>query len=121
VQNILELLILAQEPDGKNPLEWQRDALCSQTDPEVFFPEQLRNGSDAKQICKMCPVKKNCYDYAVGNEEKSGIWGGVDFTIRKTIREDEDDYRYKGEGTRPVTILASEFTRRTKEGGRKRL
>ena len=112
----LKLMRLAQQRDEENELEWQRDALCSQTDPEAFFPEQLRQGDEAKAICKMCPVKKDCFDYAVSNNETNGIWGGVDFTIRKNQREENDDYGYESQGTRTITVSASEFTRLAKKG-----
>ena len=37
-----------------NPLGWQEDALCSQTDPEAFFPEKGGSTRDAKKICSQC-------------------------------------------------------------------
>lgn len=30
-------------------------------------------------LCADCPLLKQCYDFAVANEEKHGIWGGIDF------------------------------------------
>lgn len=33
----------------------------------------------AEELCAGCPLLKQCYDFAVANEEKHGIWGGVDF------------------------------------------
>ena len=31
-----------------DPLAWQEDALCAQTDPEAFFPEKGGSTRDAK-------------------------------------------------------------------------
>ena len=39
------------EADDENPLGWQTDALCAQTDPEAFFPEKGGSTRDAKRIC----------------------------------------------------------------------
>ena len=33
----------------------------------------------AEELCAGCPLLKQCYDFAVANEEKHGIWGGIDF------------------------------------------
>jgi hypothetical protein len=109
-------MLLTQEKDPENELEWQRDALCSQTDPEAFFPDQERGGGDAKKICKLCPVKQDCFDYAVSNNERNGIWGGIDFTVRRSLIEEKNDNGYESQGTRSFTLRASEFKRLAKEG-----
>ncbi|MCQ6512846.1 WhiB family transcriptional regulator, partial [Vibrio parahaemolyticus] len=44
----------------ENTLAWQTDALCSQTDPEAFFPEKGGSTRDAKRICTSCDVKTEC-------------------------------------------------------------
>lgn len=61
--------------------EWVEEALCAQTDPEAFFP-QHRGGTDktaevAKAVCAMCPVRRECHDYAMESKELWGVWGGV--------------------------------------------
>ena len=40
-----------------NPLAWQTDSLCAQTDPEAFFPEKGGSTRDAKKICGSCEVR----------------------------------------------------------------
>jgi hypothetical protein len=32
----------------------------------------------AEELCHGCPLLKVCYDFAVANGEKFGIWGGID-------------------------------------------
>lgn len=59
------------------PMDWQQDALCAQTDPEVFFPDKGGNAAVAKQVCASCPVSQQCLDYAIANDEPHGIWGGL--------------------------------------------
>ena len=36
---------------------WQERALCSQTDPEAFFPEKGGSTREAKKICVGCEVR----------------------------------------------------------------
>ena len=57
--------------------EWQEQALCAQTDPEAFFPEKGGSTKDAKRICKACAVRDECLEYALENDERFGIWGGL--------------------------------------------
>ena len=63
--------------DDDNPLAWQADALCAQTDPEAFFPEKGGSTRDAKRICGQCNVRAECLEYALRNDERFGIWGGL--------------------------------------------
>lgn len=72
--------------DESNPLAWQTDALCAQTDPEAFFPEKGGSTRDAKRICATCDVKAQCLDYALHNDERFGIWGGLSERERRRLR-----------------------------------
>jgi len=72
--------------DDENPLSWQTDALCAQTDPEAFFPEKGGSTRDAKKICTTCEVKSQCLDYALANDERFGIWGGLSERERRRLR-----------------------------------
>jgi WhiB family redox-sensing transcriptional regulator len=75
-----------QPIDDDNPLAWQTDALCAQTDPEAFFPEKGGSTRDAKRICTTCEVKAQCLDYALQNDERFGIWGGLSERERRKLR-----------------------------------
>jgi WhiB family transcriptional regulator, redox-sensing transcriptional regulator len=59
------------------PERWMQDALCAETDPEAFFPEKGGSARDAKKICNSCEVREQCLAYALGKEERFGIWGGL--------------------------------------------
>lgn len=65
--------------------EWRLKAAC------LDYPEDLWFGSDkehpddwqvrtikAKEVCKTCPSKSACLNYAMKHEEAWGIWGGLD-------------------------------------------
>ena len=70
-----------------NPLSWQADALCAQTDPEAFFPEKGGSTREAKRICEGCEVRSECLDYALENDERFGIWGGLSERERRKLRK----------------------------------
>jgi WhiB family redox-sensing transcriptional regulator len=72
--------------DDDNPLAWQADALCAQTDPESFFPEKGGSTRDAKKICTSCEVRGECLEYALSNDERFGIWGGLSERERRKLR-----------------------------------
>ena len=65
---------------------WHDDALCAQTDPEAFFPEKGGSTREAKKICSGCPVRAQCLEYALGNDERFGIWGGLSERERRRLR-----------------------------------
>lgn len=58
---------------------WMDDALCAQTDPEVFFPPEHANegwSARAEKVCAGCPVIAECDTYALRHEISFGVWGG---------------------------------------------
>jgi WhiB family redox-sensing transcriptional regulator len=65
---------------------WQERALCSQTDPEAFFPEKGGSTREAKRICGRCEVKAECLEYALGHDERFGIWGGLSERERRKLK-----------------------------------
>ncbi|CAM3583164.1 WhiB family transcriptional regulator [Micrococcus flavus] len=69
-------------------LAWQVDALCAQTDPEAFFPEKGGSTRDAKRVCAACLVRQECLDYAMDNDERFGIWGGLSERERRRLRRE---------------------------------
>lgn len=65
---------------------WQANALCAQTDPEAFFPEKGGSTREAKSVCKVCEVKQECLEYALANDERYGIWGGLSERERRKLK-----------------------------------
>lgn len=78
-------VLLARETSGP----WQERALCSQTDPEAFFPEKGGSTREAKRICVRCEVRAECLEYAVLNQERFGIWGGLSERERRRLEPGE--------------------------------
>ena len=76
---MIELVALTTADDAGDDglLAWQDKALCAQTDPEAFFPEKGGSTREAKRICVSCEVKQECLEYALMQDERFGIWGGL--------------------------------------------
>ena len=85
-QPVKELRLVDALDEGV--LGWQERALCAQTDPEAFFPEKGGSTREAKKVCTSCEVRAECLAYALENDERFGIWGGLsEREIRKLKRE----------------------------------
>ena len=68
-------------------LGWQERALCAQTDPEAFFPEKGGSTREAKKVCLTCEVRDECLEYALMNDERFGIWGGLSERERRKLKK----------------------------------
>ena len=68
-------------------LRWQERALCAQTDPEAFFPEKGGSTREAKKVCLGCDVRAECLEYALANDERFGIWGGLSERERRRLKK----------------------------------
>ena len=66
--------------------QWYELALCAQTDPEAFFPEKCGSTREAKRVCASCPVARQCLEYALENDERFGIWGGMSERERRKLK-----------------------------------
>jgi WhiB family transcriptional regulator, redox-sensing transcriptional regulator len=65
---------------------WRLDALCAETDPEAFFPEKGGSTREAKRVCVGCAVRIECLEFALANDERFGIWGGLSERERRRVR-----------------------------------
>ena len=76
---------------GAADYSWRDEALCRDTDPELFFPigttgQALTQIEQAKSVCAACPVKVECLEFALATNQDSGIWGGLCEEERRAIR-----------------------------------
>ena len=91
------------------PEEWLLEAACRSDNADIFFPEDYgtsgvlsdaaledpeiretiagRIESYAKGICMTCPVRLDCLNYALENDERYGIYGGASARDRERIRD----------------------------------
>ncbi|MGY1753843.1 WhiB family transcriptional regulator [Blastococcus sp. SYSU D01042] len=70
---------------------WRLSALCGETDPEAFFPEKGGSTRDAKRVCTGCEVRAECLEFALANDERFGIWGGLSERERRRLRHQRRD------------------------------
>jgi WhiB family redox-sensing transcriptional regulator len=80
--------IFAMHTDTITPADvsWQDLALCAQTGAEFFFPEPGSSVREAKRICGMCEMRPACLEYALDNDERFGVWGGLSEKERLSLR-----------------------------------
>lgn len=74
---------------SSGPGDWKEQAACAGKggkEGRVFFPEPTGarriacNASlyaEARAICSACPVRTDCLRYALRNNEREGMWGGL--------------------------------------------
>ena len=72
------------QPAGEEA--WRLNALCAETDPEAFFPEKGGSTREAKRVCVGCDVRAECLEFALRNDERFGIWGGLSERERRRLR-----------------------------------
>ena len=77
---------------------WRAESACRGTDPELFYPEHGASNKEAKDVCRGCPVRADCLEYALTNNEKFGIWGGLTERERRRL--------YRRTMARPVGVTA---------------
>lgn len=73
-------------------------------DPEVFFPDTYSAATDAaaKAVCLRCKRTDECLRFALDNEERHGIWGGLSPKERlRLLLPDPDAAPELLEGQRP--------------------
>ncbi|MHB8295684.1 MAG: WhiB family transcriptional regulator [Acidimicrobiales bacterium] len=71
--------------DPRRGDRWQSYAACKGPLAPIFFPpshaerreERDEREAQAKAICAVCPVTKDCLEYAIAIREPHGIWGGL--------------------------------------------
>ncbi len=72
-------------------MSWQDFAACKATLPSVFFEDAEAGGTEAVVICAMCPVRGECLEAALADEEDAaptyrfGVRGGLTPALRYTV------------------------------------
>ena len=66
--------------------DWQDQGLCAETDPALFHPADGIHAEPALRICAACPVRAECLQWALANDEEWGVWGGTTERERQRIR-----------------------------------
>lgn len=82
-----------------DPPEWMARARCAGADTDAFFPDKGDNAAPARRVCNgdppdttnpvfegPCPVRTECLDWALDNNERFGVWGGVGERERRRLK-----------------------------------
>ncbi|WP_173265781.1 WhiB family transcriptional regulator [Streptomyces pacificus] len=73
-------------PMADRALSWQENALCAQVGPDFFFPAPGSSTREAKELCGACEGRTACLEYALANDERFGVWGGLSEEERSMLR-----------------------------------
>jgi WhiB family redox-sensing transcriptional regulator len=68
---------------------WQDDANCKGADIDLFFSLDEADQREALELCKACPVQRECLRDAIETREMYGIWGGMRESDRRSIIRDQ--------------------------------
>ena len=71
--------------------DWRGKAACTGADTDLFFPggttgEALVRTERAKAICRSCPCREACLDFAVRTNQEFGVWGAASEEDRRRMR-----------------------------------
>ena len=67
---------------------WQDDANCKGVDIDIFFSLDDADQRTALELCKACPVQRECLQDALQHNEMYGIWGGMPESERRSMIRD---------------------------------
>ena len=72
--------------DNFDSLRWLDDIACAELGWEAFFvPAGHAISEDVLQICRGCPVRKECVTHAYTRELDSGYFGGLSPSYRREV------------------------------------
>ena len=72
---------------------WRDGAACRDTGPNRFFPVGATGGAveeieAAKAVCRSCPVREQCLEFALATNQEAGVWGGTSEDERRKLRRE---------------------------------
>ncbi len=68
--------------------DWRALALCAEHDPDLWFAPGAIEHTQAKSICRKCPVRADCLGYAMTAPVDHGVWGGLTERERRRRRRE---------------------------------
>ncbi|MGR3875709.1 WhiB family transcriptional regulator (plasmid) [Streptomyces graminifolii] len=77
--------------EAVQPEDWHHRSACRGIDSDLFFPigegtqAQLQT-KEARSYCRRCPVKTECLQSALDNDDQVGIWGGLTEKQRRALK-----------------------------------
>lgn len=68
------------EAQAVSERSWVKDAACRGLPTAMFYPSRGKTPAAALQVCRTCPVRVRCADYALRIHQGMmdyGVWGGT--------------------------------------------
>lgn len=70
--------------------DWHEDAECAKPENaehvNKFFLNKPSQIYQAKKLCEVCPVRRQCAQWALNNKQLWGVWGGMTYKeLRRTL------------------------------------
>lgn len=71
--------------------DWRDRAACRHEDPDLFFPigttgPAQAQTEQARAVCRRCPVREACLEWAMDTGQATGVWGGTSETERRSLK-----------------------------------
>ena len=66
--------------------DWYTQAACRGQGPDAFVQGGRAYYEDARELCRTCPVRHECLDYALADHTLMGLWGGSTDAERRAMR-----------------------------------
>jgi len=70
------------------PVAAQPDRACAGEDPRIFFPDHRGHTGPAREICRRCPHRQPCLDWALQTGQTHGVWGGLSAEERHAMTQE---------------------------------
>lgn len=69
--------------------DWMAQAACKAIEGELFYPDHTAATAalDAKKICRMCPVIRECLQWAFKVDDQWAVLGGMTARERVALRK----------------------------------
>jgi len=104
-------------------MAWADDAFCKGMTVDTFYPspdatdgERERVEEAAKKICRLCPSREACLDWALRWPETTGVWGGHTETERRTLQRRLLGTRRRGTTTLQPCGTTAAYRRHLRRG-----
>ena len=85
------MAITFRRPSTWDDANWRDNAACRHADPDLFFPvgttgDAIDDTEAAISLCRRCPVREQCLEFAMVTNQRDGIWGGTSEEDRRRMR-----------------------------------
>ena len=83
-------------------MTWVEQAACSEVGPGPWDSDDETNNSyrEARRVCRVCPVAAECLEWALTNDERYGMWGGMTPAERRGLGNEMDHAARRAEAGR---------------------